>query len=608
MRSQVRRILYSRLFVAILAASVLTGAGSVLVGVILFRGYMDRAIEGRRVDALDRIGIFELMMKELLGKATASGEKGLLMLAERFPDRGAAVAAGMEGMDKAALDAGVDEVYFIGEDGKVFATSFETDLGLDLFTIDPAFTAFLKGIFGTGRYVSQGISGSSRTGSRNLYQYYNPPGKPYIIEVSTRMRTIVTASYPGQDYTSLAAQVLGAGEDEGKAGPPVHVVDYLNDIGHSIVSDTRTNATVARLAAAGKLPDFLEWREGSSRMILERLALSVFATEFPYYVLFRIDESYYLRFFVASILVSLAVICLASLVCFAGASRALGRKIILRLEILAEAMDRVKQGEDAAILDDGADDELSSIGRQAAAMVTTIRQNGAELQAFARRLEEEIVERERKEEDLAEALESNRGLLRELDHRVKNNLQLMLSLARCQGGSGNPELAALVEKMELRIMSMALVEDRITDSGRLDRIEMQPLLAEQVSRIGYGFPGLRDRVACDVAADGVFLDADDAMAVALIACELVDNAFRHAFPSRDAGRFSLCLSRSPEGAVVLEARDDGEGLPEPLIEHLGLTIVRAFAAQRGWTVAFCPAASGEPAPGGATVRVSSAAA
>ena len=77
MRSQVRRVLYSRLFAAILVASIVTGAGSVLVGAILFRGYMDRAIEGWRAEALGRIGIFELMMKELLGKATATGEKAL---------------------------------------------------------------------------------------------------------------------------------------------------------------------------------------------------------------------------------------------------------------------------------------------------------------------------------------------------------------------------------------------------------------------------------------------------------------------------------------------------------------------------------------------------
>lgn len=593
MRSKIRRLLYSRLFVAILTASILTGAGSVLAGAILFRGYLDRAIQGRRADALDRIGIFELMMKKLLDTAYATGDEGLQLLARRFPDRSAVVAAGMDGMRRAAKDAGVDEVYFIGEDGKVFATSFEPDLGLDLFTIDPAFSDFLAGLFGSRRLVRQGITGSSQTGSRNLYQYYNPPGRPFVIEVSTRMRTIVSASYPGYDFTSLAAFVLGAGEDEtGSDAPPVTVVDYLNDTGHSIVSDTRVNATVTRLAAGRKLPDRLEWRDGSRRMVLERLALSVFASEYPYYVLFRIDESYYSWFFLASALVSLAVICGSSLISFAGASRALGRKIASRLESLAETMDRVRRGEDPGILDDGADDELASIGRGAAAMVTTIRQNDAELQAFARRLEEEIVERERKEEALEDALESNRGLLRELDHRVKNNLQLLLSLARCQGGSGNPELAALVGKMEARIMSMALVEDRITGSGRLDRIDMEPLLADLVARIGYGFPDLRERIECRVSADAIPLGADDAMTIALITYELVDNAFRHAFPSAGAGHFILEFSHGPEGGIRLEARDDGRGLPEVVEERLGLTIARALAAQRGWDLEVGTAASG----------------
>jgi len=138
--------------------------------------------------------------------------------------------------------------------------------------------------------------------------------------------------------------------------------------------------------------------------------------------------------------------------------------------------------------------------------------------------------------------------------------------------------------MEIRIMSMALVEDRITDSGRLDRIEMKPLLAEQVNRIRYNFPGPQGRVECSVEAEGIFLGADDAMALALVACELADNAFRHAFPPPATGRFSLALSRAGEGGILLEAKDDGRGLPEAPVERLGLAVARALAAQRGWSI------------------------
>lgn len=567
MPSQIRRLLYSRLFIAILATSLLTGTGSLIIGGVLFRDYLDRAIQAGRAEAFDRIGIFELLMAKLLREGSATGRTGLRMLEARFPDRESALGAGREGLEQAAREAGVDEVYFIDDDGKVFATSFEPDLGLDLFSIDPSFSAFLKGIFGSGQIVDQGISGSTQTGNRNLYQYYSPPGKPYIIEVSTRMRTMVAASYPRYDYTSLAAQVLGIRLGESpleKAAPPVQVIDYLNDAGSSIVSDDRQNEAVKRMASGGKLPDLLEWREGHCKMILERLDLSVFAAEYPYYILFRIDESYYSSFMLASALVSFAVICGASLLSFAGASKALGRKIASRLEALAEAMERVGRGEEAGILEDAENDELSSIGRQAASMVTTIRQ---------------------KESDLARALESNRGLLRELDHRVKNNLQLMLSLARLQSGSGNFEFEALVEKMELRIWSMAQVQDMMNAGGSLDSIDMEPLLLDQVARVRQNFQGRDGNINCKINAGSARLGADDAMAAALISCELTDNALRHAFPPSAGGNFELAIVSSPEGDFLLEARDDGIGPSEGMAERLGLTIVRALAAQRGWAVA-----------------------
>ena len=584
MRSPIRHYLSSRLFLAILASGLIVGAGSVIAGITLFRGYMERAVAASRAEAANRLKLFDLVIARIVREAEERGHAALKALALRYPDRRVAGAASLAALRRDAGELGVDEIYFIGPDGKVFATSFPPDAGLDLFSFGASFTGFLKGIFGSGRIVDQGVTGSTQTGDINVYQYYNPPGRDFLIEVSTRMRSMVGAAFPGLDYKDLAETLFGVGP-RGPAESPVRIMDFLTGTGSSMVYERGPDEAIARrIAASPGGGGGLSWREGAYRMALERLEITVFDSRETYYVLLRIDESYYSGFVAVSLAVAILAIGGASAASFAGAWKTLGPMVASRLERLATAMERVGGGEAAETLDDGVGDELSTIGRGAAEMVATIRRDTEELRLLARRLEEEIVERGRKEVELESTLERNRVLLREVNHRVKNNLQLMGSLARLESGSGESEVAArALRKMEMRIQALALAQDRAGADPSSRGIEMGPVLEELMQLVLQTFSDAAARVQCTIRAPGVALGADDATALLLAAAELADNALRHAFGESRGGSFELSLVRGEDGLCVLEASDDGPG-SAGADEGLGLAIVRALAGQRHGTV------------------------
>ncbi|MBL8965516.1 MAG: sensor histidine kinase [Spirochaetaceae bacterium] len=585
MRSPIRRVLYSRLLAAIFASGLLTGLGCVTAGVLLFRGYMDRALAASEAEALKRVEVFNLVIGKVVRDQESRGTSALKALDARFADRASARAAGLEGLRAVAAELGVDEVYFIGDDGRVFATSFEPDQGLDLFSFGGPTELLLKALYGSGRLESPGITGSTQTGNINDYQYFGPAGKDFVIEVSSRLSSMIGRAYPGHDYGSLAAALFGAD----RASGPVSILDYLDRAGNSWIHERASSPeTAERLAASAGTPDSLEWTEGRHRLFLKRINLPSFHQAMTLYVLLRADESYYYGFIVISLVVALVVLGGSSFAAFLAARKSLGPKVTSRLESLSAAMGRVGKGGDLGLLDDRFDDEISDIGRSAAEMVSTILADREELRALARRLEEEIVERERKGAALENALDANRELLREVDHRVKNNLQFMASLARLEAGRAAPETARVLAKMELRFLGMAQVQDLIGAEPQLGRIEMAGILEDLVDRVAQqaGWRGAAVRISAEAR-----LRADDATAAALAACELADNAFRHAMP-KGRGGFELRLVVPSEGGFVMEAEDEGSYRGGPVEEGLGLTIVRALAAQRGGRAEFGPSGRG----------------
>jgi PAS domain S-box-containing protein len=188
------------------------------------------------------------------------------------------------------------------------------------------------------------------------------------------------------------------------------------------------------------------------------------------------------------------------------------------------------------------------------------------------------------EEELRRTLAQKDALLREVHHRVKNNLQVISSLLRLQAaGSSSPQAARLFQESESRIHSMALIHEQLCRSGDHTRIDFRDYV-EGLTRNVLASAGEVERpirIALDV--DPVSLDLDIAISCGLILNELVSNALKYAFPDGRDGVISVTF-RCADGSATLVVADNGIGLPmapagqEPA-PSLGLRLVTALVGQ-----------------------------
>jgi PAS domain S-box-containing protein len=174
----------------------------------------------------------------------------------------------------------------------------------------------------------------------------------------------------------------------------------------------------------------------------------------------------------------------------------------------------------------------------------------------------DVSDRMRLEGELRRRLREKEVLLREVHHRVKNNMQVISSLLRMQSRYLTDERSAAVFRdSQDRIASMALIHEHLYTSGDLGEVDFQGYLGRLVDQLRCSLDVESGRVAVDIRAEPLSIPIDTAVPCGLVVNELVSNAFQHAFPGRDGGRVSVSARRTPEGWVELSVADDGVGLP-----------------------------------------------
>ena len=175
-------------------------------------------------------------------------------------------------------------------------------------------------------------------------------------------------------------------------------------------------------------------------------------------------------------------------------------------------------------------------------------------------------------------------LLHEVDHRVRDSLQVVISLIRIQiGRAREPVVRQALQATMARIHAVARVHDRLFSSDGSGLVRMDRYLRELCQGItdAIGVEGVHQTL--EVEAEAIDLSADVAFPLGLIVTELVSNAFRHAFNTARAGTAWVQFRRTPDGMLKLMVADDGQGIP-PRVEFsdtvgLGMQIV-ALMVQR----------------------------
>jgi two-component system, sensor histidine kinase PdtaS len=169
----------------------------------------------------------------------------------------------------------------------------------------------------------------------------------------------------------------------------------------------------------------------------------------------------------------------------------------------------------------------------------------------------EILEKNRSLEKL---LHDNEWLLREVHHRVKNNLQVVMSLLSSQSAYLHDEAAFdAVMNSRHRIQAMSLIHQKLYKSDGVSNIDMREYIGDLVDYLKDSFETV-GRVGVDLRIEAVFLDVLQAVPVGLILNEVITNAFKHAFPFSSEDRISIRLERKGEDELLLYIADNGRGL------------------------------------------------
>ncbi|MBU4289427.1 MAG: PAS domain S-box protein [Proteobacteria bacterium] len=196
---------------------------------------------------------------------------------------------------------------------------------------------------------------------------------------------------------------------------------------------------------------------------------------------------------------------------------------------------------------------------------------------YAQQLKEQIEERTRAEKE-------KEVLLREIHHRVKNNMQVISSLLNLQSrGMEDKRSVEMLKESQDRIRSMALVHEKLYESKDLTNIDFDEYIKHLVQTLFRSYEINREKIRLKLNIEKVELNIDKAIPCGLIVNELILNCLKHAFADGDKGEIKVSLLFVNENEVELTVSDNGVGIPEEMdlknSGSLGLKLVNILTDQ-----------------------------
>lgn len=196
----------------------------------------------------------------------------------------------------------------------------------------------------------------------------------------------------------------------------------------------------------------------------------------------------------------------------------------------------------------------------------------------------EVTQRKLAEDGLRRSLREKEVLLKEIHHRVKNNMQLISSLISLQAmeAASDPRVEAALDRMQFRIRSMALIHETLYKSSDFSRVDMVTYANKLCGSICAAYSSPNRPISLSFETREFFLAVDRALPCGLLINELVTNACKHASPPVGHPRVHILL-KAEEDTVVLEVSDNGQGIPAPVLSQsrhgLGFQLIKSLSEQ-----------------------------
>ncbi len=173
-------------------------------------------------------------------------------------------------------------------------------------------------------------------------------------------------------------------------------------------------------------------------------------------------------------------------------------------------------------------------------------------------------------------------LLKEVHHRVKNNLTTLKSLLFLQAkASDNAEVKLILEECQLRIQSMALIHQNLYEEGGKETVEFHQFIEQLIEALKLSFNTVVTQVEVEIKSNKVSLDISLALFLGLVLNELVTNSYKYAFKNKTKGKISLNIAHENE-KIIVTYYDDGVGLPNGFTETtegFGFKLMRILTQQ-----------------------------
>ena len=221
-----------------------------------------------------------------------------------------------------------------------------------------------------------------------------------------------------------------------------------------------------------------------------------------------------------------------------------------------------------------------TIDRYSKNLESLVRQRTADLESANRRLKEEIDTRSMTERQLTDSLAHKEALLKEIHHRVKNNLQIVTSLLDMTTRRTKDQKAlAVLDGAKNKIQTMALIHSHLYMSPDLNHVDIRQHVIELVGNLRLIYdPAMQIDIRLNIAE--VWLPLRYAMPCSLILNELLTNGFKHAFSNHDKGWLQVFIRTPSKRTMSITVSDNGTGLKGEAIpgtaDTLGLTLVQAL--------------------------------